>query len=163
VEFRVVDENGADVAADEVGEIVVRRTTGMLGYWRNPEQTRETIRDGWIHTGDLARIDADRYITLVDRKRDVIISAGENIYPKEIEDALAAHPGVLQVAVVGSPDPRPDATVEAEDLDAWCLERLARYKRPRRWTFVESLPMTATGKVQKNVLRQQLRQAGGAA
>ena len=170
IEMRVVNEDGDDVPAGAVGEIIVRRRTGMLGYYNNPQQTQEAIRDGWIYTGDLARIDADRYITVVDRKRDVIVSGGENIYPKEIEDLLGQHPAIAQVAVIGVPDAkwgelpqafvvlRAHAATDADALNTWCLERMARYKRPRRWVFVDALPATATGKVRKNVLRQMARE-----
>lgn len=174
VEIRVVDDEGREVSPGGVGEILVRRESGMIGYYGNPQQTAETIRDGWIHTGDLARIDEDRYITIVDRKKDMILSGGENIYPKEVEDVLLQHPAVAQVAVIGVPDerwgevpkayvvPRTAAAADAAVLEAWCVERLARYKRPRHWSFVQGLPMTATGKVRKNLLREIDRQAGEA-
>lgn len=169
IEMRVVDDSGADVPPETVGEIIVRQDTGMIEYYGKAEQTRDTVRDGWIYTGDLARIDEERYITLVDRKRDVILSGGENIYPKEIEDCLCQHLDIAQVAVVGTPDAKwgevplafvvlqPGSATDVGALEAWCMDRLARYKRPRRWAFVESLPLTATGKVRKNVLRQWVR------
>lgn len=168
VEMRVVDEAGREVPPDAVGEVVVRREHGMKGYHRQPGETREVIRGGWIHTGDLARVDEDGYITLVDRKRDVIISGGENIYPKEIEEVLYGHPAVLEAAVVGVPDhkwgevpcafvvAREGQGVSPDDLTRWCEGRLARYKWPRQWRFVEELPKTANGKVRKNVLRATL-------
>ncbi|MCC7286556.1 MAG: long-chain-fatty-acid--CoA ligase [Burkholderiaceae bacterium] len=173
IEYRVVDDDCRDVPPGGIGEILVRRDTGMLGYYGNPEQTAATIRDGWIHTGDLARIDEDRYITVVDRKRDVILSGGENIYPKEIEDLLLQHPAVAMAAVIGVPDERwgevPKAFVIRRDgaaagvaaLESWLLQRLARYKRPRHWEFVDALPQTATGKVRKNELRERERAARG--
>jgi acyl-CoA synthetase (AMP-forming)/AMP-acid ligase II len=170
VEMRVVDERGIDVPAGAIGEIIVRRETGMKEYFGNPEQTAETIHDGWIYTGDLARIDEDRYITIVDRKRDVILSGGENIYPKEIEEVLCIHPAVLEAAVVGAADPkwgevpwayivlRSDADADSNHhLEEWCAARLGRYKLPKRWEFVEELPKTANGKIRKTVVRDWAR------
>lgn len=171
IEIRIVNDDGQDVPAGGVGEILVRRLTGMIEYYGNPQQTAATIKDGWIYTGDLARIDQDRFITIVDRKRDVIMSGGENVYPKEIEDLVIQHEAVAQIAVIGVPNDRwgevtkafvvlkPSSCATATDLDAWCLNRLARYKRPREWEFVTALPMTATGKVRKNVLRQMAKTA----
>jgi acyl-CoA synthetase (AMP-forming)/AMP-acid ligase II len=168
-ELRVIDEHGNPVAVGGVGEVISnQRTMGMIGYWRNEAATRETIRDGWIYTGDLARVEPEGFITLVDRLKDVIISGGENIYPKEIENALAAHPAVREVAVFGIPDPEygesacaavvlwPGRSASAAELQEFCRSRLASYKRPRRVEFLESLPRNASDKVQKGVLRAQL-------
>jgi acyl-CoA synthetase (AMP-forming)/AMP-acid ligase II len=170
VQMRVVDEEGVDCGPGAVGEIIVHENSGMRGYFNNPEQTAETIRDGWIYTGDLGFLDEERFITIVDRKRDVILSGGENIYPKEIEDVLSAHPSVLDVAVVGTIDSkwgeipvafvmlRPLTEITTEVLHSWCEARLARYKIPKCWHFITELPRTSTGKVQKQHLRDLARQ-----
>jgi acyl-CoA synthetase (AMP-forming)/AMP-acid ligase II len=167
-ESRIVDEQGRDVPVGGVGEIISRQAAlGMIGYWRNPEATAETIRDGWIHTGDLARVEPDGLFTLVDRKKDVIISGGENIYPKEVENALSLHPAIREVAVFGIPDERygesvcaavafvAGASATPEELQAFCAERIAPYKRPRRIDIhPEGLPRNASDKIQKTVLRK---------
>jgi fatty-acyl-CoA synthase len=169
VEMRVVDEEGVDCETGVVGEIIVHQAAGMLGYFNNPQQTAATIRDGWIHTGDLGFLDEKRFVTIVDRKRDVILSGGENIYPKEIEEVLYAHDSVLDAAVIGVLDPkwgevpmafvvaRRDSEQSTELLRSWCETRLARYKIPRRWHFVTDLPKTANGKIQKQLLRDLAR------
>ncbi len=164
--FRVVDEHGADVAEGGVGEVITEHSRmGMIGYWRNAAATRETIRDGWMHSGDLARVEPEGLITLVDRIKEVIISGGENIYPKEIELLLATHPAVQEVAVFGIPDAhygetpcaavalKPGATASAEELLALCEQGLARYKRPKRIEFHAALPRNASDKIQKQVLK----------
>ena len=169
-ESRIVDEHGRDVAVGGVGEIIVRQASmGMIGYWRNPAATAETIRDGWIWSGDLARVDGDGLFTLVDRRKDVIISGGENIYPKEVETVLAEHPAVREVAVFGIPDERygetvcaavafrPGAEATAEDLQAFCVGKLASYKRPRRIDIHDALPRNASDKIQKPLLRAAYR------
>ncbi len=174
VAVRVVDDDGQDVAAGEIGEIILAGAHIMREYWHDPDATAETLRDGWCHTGDLARIDEDGYITVVDRRKDMIISGGYNVYPKEVEDALYDHPAVRECAVIGRADPFWGETVEAvvslqhefaataDDLIAHCAERLAGYKKPRRITFVASLPKTATGKIDKKALRQADGEAEGA-
>jgi acyl-CoA synthetase (AMP-forming)/AMP-acid ligase II len=164
--FRVVDEHGADVAEGGVGEVITDHSRmGMIGYWRNEAATRETIRDGWMHSGDLARVEPEGMITLVDRIKEVIISGGENIYPKEIELLLAEHPAVQEVAVFGIPDAhygeavcaavalKAGATATAEELLALCEKGLARYKRPKRIEFHAALPRNASDKLQKQVLK----------
>jgi fatty-acyl-CoA synthase len=164
--FRVVDEQGVDVPVGGVGEVIGEHARmGMIGYWRNAAATRETIRDGWIHSGDLARVEPDGLITLVDRIKEVIISGGENIYPKEIELLLAAHPAVQEVAVFGIPDAhygeapcaavalKPGATASAEELLALCERGIARYKRPKKIEFHAVLPRNASDKIQKQVLK----------
>lgn len=171
-ESRIVDEHGNTVPVGGIGEVIVaQRTMGMIGYWRNPQATRETIRDGWIYTGDLARVEPEGFFTLVDRRNDVIVSGGENIYPKEVENALAAHPAVREVAVVGLPDPLygecvcaavvlwPGKLATAEELEAHCRAQLASYKRPRRVEFLEALPRNASDKVQKRILRSMFTPA----
>ncbi len=165
-ESRIVDEHGNPVGVGDIGEVIVNQNTmGMIGYWRNPEATRETIRGGWIYTGDLARAEPEGFFTLVDRRKDVIISGGENIYPKEVENVLAAHPAVREAAVFGIPHALygetvcavlvlwPGKTATAEQIERHCLERLASYKRPRRVEFVDALPRNASDKVQKRTLR----------
>ncbi|HUN24932.1 MAG TPA: AMP-binding protein [Steroidobacteraceae bacterium] len=167
-ESRIVDEQGNSVPVGGIGEIIVnQRTMGMIGYWRNAQATRETIRDGWIYTGDLARVEPEGFFTLVDRRSDVIISGGENIYPKEVENALAAHPAVREVAVFGIPDPLygesvcaaivrwPGRNATAAELEEFCRARLASFKRPRRVEFLEALPRNASDKVQKRILRSR--------
>jgi acyl-CoA synthetase (AMP-forming)/AMP-acid ligase II len=167
---RVVDGEGRPVPPEESGEIVVRGDVVMAGYWNKPEATAETIRDGWLHTGDIGSLDGDGYLTLRDRSKDLIISGGMNIYPREVEEALLHHPGVRAVAVVGRPDPRWGESVVAfvvptdaavppgtDDLDRACLERIARFKRPKDYRFVDALPTNNYGKVLKRDLRDRLR------
>jgi long-chain acyl-CoA synthetase len=168
VEVRVVDADDGDLPPGEIGEVVVRGDVVMRGYWHDPEASAETLRGGWLYTGDLGAFDEDGFLTLKDRSKDMIISGGSNIYSREIEEVLLRHPGVLEVAVVGRPHrdwgeevvacvvPRPQATVTAEALDRLCLDTMARYKRPRAYVFVDSLPKNNYGKVVKTVLRQQL-------
>ncbi len=166
-ESRIVDEAGNPVPVGAVGEVIVnQRTMGMIGYWRNPEATRAAIRAGWIYTGDLARVEPEGFFTLVDRRHDVIVSGGENIYPKEVENALATHPAVREVAVFGVPHPLygeavcaavslwPGRSATALEIEAHCRAHLASYKRPRRVEFLDALPRNASDKVQKNVLRK---------
>jgi acyl-CoA synthetase (AMP-forming)/AMP-acid ligase II len=166
-EAAVVGEAGQPVACDgsAIGEVMLRGPTVTPGYWRSPEATAATIRDGWFATGDLATMDADGFIHIVDRAKDVIISGGINIYPREVEDTLCGHPAVSQAAVIGLPHPewgeaphaavvlRESASADAASLIAWCAERLAGYKKPRSVTFVDTLPVTASGKVLKRALR----------
>jgi acyl-CoA synthetase (AMP-forming)/AMP-acid ligase II len=167
VEVRVVDTSDGDLPPGEIGEVVVRGDVVMRGYWNNPQASAETLRGGWLHTGDLGVFDEDGFLTLKDRSKDMIISGGSNIYPREIEEVLLRHPGVLEVSVVGRPHRdwgeevvacvvlRPQATVTAAELDHLCLETIARYKRPRAYFFVDSLPKNNYGKVLKTLLRQQ--------
>ncbi|MEJ2889220.1 long-chain-fatty-acid--CoA ligase [Actinomycetospora aeridis] len=168
VEVRVVDDDMRDVASGEVGEIVYRGPLVMSGYWNKPEQTAEAFRGGWFHSGDLVRQDPDGYYYVVDRKKDMIISGGENIYCAEVENVLAGHPQVADVALIGVADPTwgetplavivpkdPDDPPTAASIDDHCREHLARYKRPRRIALVDVLPRNATGKVQKTVLRDR--------
>jgi fatty-acyl-CoA synthase len=166
-ESRIVDAAGNPVPVGGVGEVIVnQRTMGMIGYWRNPQATRETIRDGWIYTGDLARVEPEGFFTLVDRRNDVIVSGGENIYPKEVENALATHPAVREVAVFGIADPLygqtvcaavslwPGRSATALEIEEHCRACLASYKRPRRVEFLDALPRNASDKIQKTVLRK---------
>src|SRR3954447_14112450 len=168
VEVRVVDEAMDDVPPGEVGEIVYRSPMVMKEYWNKPEATAEAFAGGWFHSGDLVREDEDGYYFVVDRLKDMIISGGENIYCAEVEDVLAAHPKVAEVALIGVPDTKygeaPLAVVAPRDaadpptpaeLTVWCRERLARYKNPREYSFVGGLPRNPSGKVLKTALRHE--------
>jgi acyl-CoA synthetase (AMP-forming)/AMP-acid ligase II len=169
VEVRVVDENNYEVPVGEVGEVVVRGDVVMTGYWNQPDATADALRDGWLHTGDVGSFDADGYLTLRDRSKDLIISGGMNIYPREVEEVLLRHPGVVAAAVVGRPDPEwgeaviafvvaaEGARPLAEDLDETCLANIARFKRPKEYRFVDALPTNNYGKVVKRELRDRLR------
>jgi long-chain acyl-CoA synthetase len=165
-EVRIVDDNDRPLFPGERGEIVVRSASVMKGYWMNPQATAETLRGGWCHTGDIGYVDEGGYLFIVDRKKDMIISGGENIYPREIEDVLYTHPAVLEAAVIGIPDDkwgevvmaavalRPGAIATEEDILQYCATRLAGYKKPRQVKFVTSLPKNPSGKVLKRELRQ---------
>jgi acyl-CoA synthetase (AMP-forming)/AMP-acid ligase II len=165
-EVRVVDAEGQDCAPEEPGELILRGRHLMSGYWNRPEQTAEAIRDGWLHTGDIAVKDAEGFVYIRDRLKDMIISGGENIYPAEIESLLITHPGIVDVVVIGVPSHRwgesPLAVVvrSGDDLDeaaiiAWCAGKLARFKIPKAVQFIETIPRTATGKPLKRVLRTE--------
>ena len=170
VQIRITDELGHDLALGEVGEVLIKGDSVMTGYWRNPEATQAAIRDGWLFTGDMGCLDAHGFLTLKDRSKDLIISGGSNVYPREVEEVLLQAPGVSEVAVVGAPDPewgevivafvvtQPGSTVSAQDLDAYCLKEIARFKRPKRYELVNSLPKNNYGKVLKTELRQRLAQ-----
>jgi acyl-CoA synthetase (AMP-forming)/AMP-acid ligase II len=165
IEIRVVDADGNDVGVGDVGEIITRSPQNMLGYWNQPEATRRAIRGEWFHTGDAGYLDADGYIYIYDRVKDMIISGGENIYPAEVESALFSHPAVADVAVIGIPDERwgeavkamvvrkPGTNITADELIGFARERIAHYKAPRSIDFVETLPRTPTGKILKRELR----------
>jgi len=168
-EVRIVNAQGGEAPRGEVGEIAARGPNVMLGYWGQAEATAQAIRDGWMHTGDLGRMDAEGYVTIVDRLKDMIITGGENVYSAEVEDVVAAHPAVAQVAVIGVADPlwgervhavivpRPDATPSTDTIISHCRQHLAGYKLPRSVTFVDALPMSAAGKILKNLLREDMR------
>jgi len=157
--LRVVGPDDRELPPGEVGEIVLKSPSVMKGYWKNPQATAEALRGGWLHTGDLAYMDADRYIYIVDRKKDLIISGGEHIYPKEVEEVLFSHPSVLEAAVCGVPHPdwgeAPKAFVvlregheaSAEKIIEYCRQNLAKYKCPREVMFLKELPKTASGKI----------------
>ena len=165
VEVRTVDADGQTLGPGEIGEILVRGETVMNGYWRNPEATAEALRGGWLHTGDVGCFDEDGFLTLKDRAKDVIISGGSNIYPREVEDVLARHESVAEAAVIGRADrewgetvvayvvPRAGVGIDSEALDAFCIGNIARFKRPRRYRVVDELPKNNNGKVVKTMLR----------
>ncbi len=171
-EARIVDDSSREVAAGQSGEVVVRGPNVFSEYWDNVNATAETLRDGWYHSGDIGTRDAGGHFYIHDRKQNVIISGGENIYPAEVERVLLLHPAVAEAAVVGAPDPkwqevpvacivpRNGARPESSQIESFCLEELARFKVPRRYIFVESLPRNALGKVQHFRLKAQLA-AGG--
>ena len=165
-ELRIVDDDGKEVPRGEPGEIVARSDRIMQGYWRMPEETASTLRDGWLCTGDVGRMDEDGYIYLVDRKKDMIISGGENIYSREVEEVLYMHPAIFEAAVVGVPDEEWGESVKAvvvlregvrasgEEIVDFCKEHLASYKKPRSVEFWSELPKTASGKIRKDVIRE---------
>jgi long-chain acyl-CoA synthetase len=165
VEVKICDEAGTELPEGEVGEICVRSELVMAGYWRDPEATAKTIRNGWLQTGDVGRLDADGYLSLLDRSKDMVISGGTNIYPREVEEALLTHPQVAEVSVIGRPDPEWGEVVVAfvvcrealtlAELDAHCLAQVARFKRPKHYHLVQSLPKNNYGKVLKTELRKQ--------
>jgi long-chain acyl-CoA synthetase len=161
VEMKVVDDQGHDLPTGEVGEIVIRGHNVMKGYWNRPDATAEVIKDGWLHTGDMASVDEDGYFFIVDRKKDMIIRGGYNVYPREIEEVLYEHPAVLEAAVIGVPDEklgeevgaavvlRPGEDATEDDIRGFVKERVAAYKYPRHVWFTDELPKGATGKIVK--------------
>lgn len=166
-DLRIVDEEERDVRVGEVGEIIsYQGDAGMIEYYKNEEATANTIMNGWIHTGDLARLEEDGYFTIVDRIKDMIISGAENVYPKEIENIIGKHPAVSEVAVFGIPDEKwgesvcaaivrkGGATVDENQIIDFCASRLSSYKKPKQVIFLDELPRNATGKVTKNLLRE---------
>lgn len=166
VEVRVVDGSMQDVSPGQVGEIIFRGPTIMKGYYKNPEATEEAFHGGWLHSGDLAMIDEDGFISIVDRKKDMLISGGENIYPKEIEEVLYTHPSILETAVVGVPDEKWGESVKAyivlregkslteQEVIDYCSGKIASYKKPRFVEFSQELPRNASGKILKTKLRK---------
>jgi fatty-acyl-CoA synthase len=172
--MRIVDDLGADLPPGATGEVLIRGGNVMRGYWNNPEATAEALDDGWFHSGDVGHVDGDGYLYIDDRKKDMVISGGENIYPAELENLLAGHPDLVEAAVVGRPDPqwgevpvvvavrRDGATLDAAALRAFFTGKLARYKHPRDVLFVDVLPRNAMGKIQKHEIRKNLAPAGDA-
>jgi acyl-CoA synthetase (AMP-forming)/AMP-acid ligase II len=164
VDVAVLRNDGVPAAHGEVGEVVCRGDVVMSGYWNNPGATEETLKRGWLHTGDMGSFDDHGYLTLRDRSKDVVISGGSNIYPREVEEVLLEHPGVTEACVVGDPDPDWGEVVVAfivgtaaePELDAHLLERIARFKRPKRYVYVDELPKSSYGKVLKRELRERL-------
>jgi acyl-CoA synthetase (AMP-forming)/AMP-acid ligase II len=169
VEVKIFNERDEELPAGEVGEIVTRSDCVMAGYWKNPEATAKTLRGGWLHTGDLGSLDEQGFLTIRDRSKDMIISGGANIYPREIEEVLLRHPAVAECSVVGRPHAEWGEEVVAfivshknfpevkeTELDALCLQNIARFKRPRAYHFVDGLPKNNYGKVLKTELRKRL-------
>ena len=169
VEVEVVNDQGQPVKLGEAGEVVARGPNVMMGYWKRPEETDQTLRGGWLHTGDVGTLDEEGLLTLKDRSKDVIISGGSNIYPREVEEVLLRHPAVAEVSVVGEPDAewgenvvafvvaRPGAALDTAELDRLCLDNIARFKRPKRYQRIDALPKNMTGKVLKTELRTLLK------
>lgn len=171
VELRLFDEAGTTVPIGAMGEVCVQSAVVMLGYWNDADATQEVLKGGWLHTGDLGRLDESGYLYLLDRKKDLIVSGGSNIYPREVEEVLIAYPGVAAVAVIGVPDrhwgesvhavvqPKPGVRLTASELITFCQTQIASYKKPRTVDFVTELPVSGYGKVLKRELREQWQRA----
>jgi long-chain acyl-CoA synthetase len=172
IELRIAGGDDAALNTGEIGDVLVRGATVMQGYWRNPEASAVTLANGWLHTGDVGCLDADGFLTLKDRSKDLIISGGANIYPREVEEVLQRHAAVSEVAVVGRRHPdwgeevvacvvargTADKAVLERELDALCIAHIARFKRPKTYAFFQELPKNNTGKVLKTVLREAISQ-----
>jgi len=168
VEVAVVDAQDRPLPPNEAGEVVVRGDVVMAGYWNNPAATEESLRGGWLHTGDIGALDDEGFLTLLDRSKDLIISGGSNVYPREVEEVLLQHPAILEAAAIGRPDPewgevvvafvvaRDGQTLDLQEVDRHCLAHLARFKRPREYIVENSLPKNNYGKIMKRDLRQRL-------
>ena len=166
-EVKVVDENGCEISPGQIGEIIIRGPDVMMGYWEEPELSKETLVDGWIHTGDMARVDQEGFIYIVDRKKDMIISGGFNVYPTEVEQCLYTHPSVYEVCVVGVPDETWGEAVKAvvvlkagcsasvEELIEHCSRFLADYKKPRSVDFIDQLPKNPHGKIVRRLVQEK--------
>lgn len=173
VDVRVVDDEGRSLPAGEVGEVITRSDCVMEGYWNNPEATAAALRDGWLYTGDVGSMDCRGFLTLRDRSKDMIISGGSNIYPREIEEVLLRHPNLVEASVVGQPHPewgeevvafvvtREGSALTSQELDQLCLSNIARFKRPKHYRFLEALPKNAYGKILKTELRSMLEASRG--
>ena len=171
----MVDESDRALPAGEIGEVTVRGDVVMKGYWENPEATAESLRGGWLHTGDLGAMDEEGFLTLKDRSKDMIISGGANVYPREIEEVLLRHPGVVECSVIGRAHPEwgeevvafvvaePETGVGEDELDRLCLDNVARFKRPRAYFFIDRLPKSNYGKILKTALRERLEDDTGRA
>jgi fatty-acyl-CoA synthase len=167
IEIRLVDDDGNDVGPEELGEVIMRSQNVMKGYWNRPEDTAKAIKDDWLYTGDIAKMDEEGFLYIMDRKKDMIISGGENIYPAEIEDFILSHPKVIDVGVIGFPDEKFGEAVRAvvvvaegeelteEELIEYCEGNIGKFKIPRSVVFCEELPRTPTGKILKRVLRDE--------
>jgi long-chain acyl-CoA synthetase len=163
----VVDDQGHDVSPSEVGEIIARGPNIMQGYWKKEAETKAVLINGWYYSGDMGTVDEDNYIFLVDRKKDMIISGGENIYSTEVENALYTHPAVFEAAVIGVPDEKwgeavkgivvlkPESSATATELIQHCREQIAAYKVPKSIDFISELPKSGAGKVMKRDLREK--------
>jgi long-chain acyl-CoA synthetase len=166
--IRVADSEGRDLPLGEVGEVLIQGDSVMAGYWRNPEASAAALRDGWLWTGDMGSMAEEGFLCLKDRSKDVVISGGSNIYPREVEEVLLLHPAVAKTSVVGRPDTEwgevliafvvrtQGAEVSAAELDAHCLDHIARFKRPKEYKFLDELPTSSYGKVLKTELRKLL-------
>jgi long-chain acyl-CoA synthetase len=171
IEVRVVDDHDHQLPAGEIGEVIVKSEVTMSGYWGNPEASAKALKGGWLHTGDLGVFDEHGFLTLKDRSKDVIISGGSNIYPREVEEVLLLHDGVMEASVIGRPSKewgeevvafvvqKSGAAVKEAELDALCLENIARFKRPKAYFFIEALPKSNYGKILKTDLRERLKQS----
>jgi long-chain acyl-CoA synthetase len=167
VDVRCVDDQGRPVPVGERGEVIIRGPNVMKGYYNRPDATEEAMRNGWFHTGDIGTLDEDGYLAIVDRKKDMILRGGFNVYPRELEEVLMTHPAVSLVAVVGVPDERlgeevkayvvrkAGATLTEDELLSWSRDQFAAYKYPRQIEFRDALPIGATGKILKRELRDQ--------
>jgi len=167
VHVRIVDAEGLDVPPGVVGEIVAKSKRIMTGYWRKPEDTRNVLVDGWLHTGDMGYYDGKCYLYIADRKKDMIVSGGENIFPREVEEVLYQHPAVLEAAVIGIPDEywvesahavvtlKTGMDASDKELIEFCKQRLARYKAPKSVEFVSALPKNPSGKILKREIRER--------
>jgi long-chain acyl-CoA synthetase len=167
MEVRILDEKGMEVPCGERGEIALKGPAVMKGYWERPEETEKTLKDGWLHTGDVGYMDENGYMYIVDRFKDLIISGGANIYPRELEETIIQHHCVQEVAVIGVPDEfwgesvkaciilKPGTTATAEDIISFCAERMSSYKKPKSVDFLEELPKSNYGKVLKRTLREK--------
>ncbi|MBU2547767.1 MAG: long-chain-fatty-acid--CoA ligase [Proteobacteria bacterium] len=167
LEMRVVDDDDHDVSVGQVGEVIFRGNNRMKGYYKDPENTKSAIRDGWYHTGDMGRLDEEGFLYIVDRKKDMVITGGENVYPREVEEVLYTHPGIAEAAVIGVPDAkwgeavkavivlRPGHSAAPEEIIAFCRKHIAGYKCPKSVVFVEALPKNPIGKVLKRTLKEQ--------
>ncbi len=167
LDWRIVDDAGQSLPAGATGELCVRGTSVMAGYWNQPDASAATLKDGWLHTGDLCAVDNDGYLTLVGRKKELIKSGGENVYPREVEAVLMAHPAIAECAVFGVPHPRwgegvkavivvkADATLDKASVTAWCRDRIAGYKRPRLIEFLPTLPRSEAGKLSMRELKER--------
>ena len=168
-EVCVINQQGDLVAPGEIGEVIIRSEVVMQGYWNNHKATSETVRDGWLYTGDLATVDTDQYLYIVDRKKNMIISGGENIYPKEIEDVLSTHRAVANVCVIGVSDPEwgespmaivepfKEMEIEENEIFQFARNRLSKYKCPRKIVIVDEIPKNTVGKVDIKTVRQMYR------
>jgi acyl-CoA synthetase (AMP-forming)/AMP-acid ligase II len=169
VELKVINDQGKEVRKDEkeVGEIIVKGDIVTKGYWKLPEETKQSIKDGWLYTGDLAVIDEEGYVTIVDRKKDMILSGGENVYSTEVENVLYMHPAILECSVIGVPDQKwgeaikgivvlkPGQITTQHEIIQFCKERIAHYKAPKSIDFIDALPKTGSGKIHKRELRDK--------
>jgi long-chain acyl-CoA synthetase len=165
VHVRVVDEDGNELPVGEKGEIICRGDSVMSGYWNNPEATAKALKNGWLWTGDVGLFDEDGYLTITDRSKDLIISGGTNVYPREVEEVLLQLPELAEVCVIGRPHPdwgevvvaylvkEPGAEISQSAVDAHCLENMARFKRPKAYRFVDALPKSNYGKILKTEVR----------